>query len=149
MSKTINDPEQVAAEIDNEGFGYWIQNYGEGTLRSEGADELADMTHTNNPTEQQVTPTSEEELREQVDALLEDYFRPHHDYIYNANSTNDFLDAAIHLIQQYGNTREIEGRIDELNNLSQDWHSLYTVHKEIDERLDELTKTKDTPHETS
>lgn len=36
----------------------------------------------------------------------------------------------------------VEARVDELENLRQDWHSLYTVHKEVDERLDELTKAK-------
>ncbi len=111
------------------------------------------------------TPTSEEELRKQVDALLEDYFRPHHDYIYNANSTNDFLDAAIHLIHQYGNTREIEGRISERENteLPTTDHSecfdkrtcigyqnaASDLYNENLIRIDELTKTKETPHETS
>jgi hypothetical protein len=43
MSKRINDPEQIAAEIDNQGFGYWIQNYGESSLKEQGADELAEL----------------------------------------------------------------------------------------------------------
>lgn len=107
---------------------------------------------TNNPTEQQATPTSEEELREQVDALLDDYFRPHHDYIYNANSTNDFLDAAIHLLHQYGNARELEGRIDELKKTggpNDAYENIgHLLASNVKERINELTKAKETPHET-
>ena len=42
---------------------------------------------------------SESELRAKLDGLLDDHFRPHHDYIYNPHATQEYLDAVVELIE--------------------------------------------------
>lgn len=39
MALTEEDKEQLFGEIENEGLGYWVQNYGYSEKRLEGEDE--------------------------------------------------------------------------------------------------------------
>ena len=39
MALTEEDKDQLYGEIENEGFGYWVQNYGYNEDRLEGSDE--------------------------------------------------------------------------------------------------------------
>lgn len=58
-------------------------------------------------TEQQATPTSEEELRARITDVC----------MSSDRVTDEKIDNILYLIHQYGNTRELEGRLSELNKL--------------------------------
>lgn len=130
---------------------------------------------TNNPTEQQATPTSEEELREKIELTLDEWsFLPGLTHIEECGywGTDDgqgsefcdciyrrevdvwpkCLDELMQLLHQYGNTREIEGRIDELKKTggpNDAYENIgHLLASNVKERINELTKAKETPHET-